>query len=135
MTAWCIGVPGIALGRIAGMHVLNNDQILQDINNGLDTIIKDQLNQADHICCGNMGRIDILLYAAQKLNDQSGKQQAYKNISYVMEKSRINGSFMLFHNVSRDIFNSGFFQGLSGIGYVLLRLEYPDDLTSVLIFK
>ncbi len=135
MTAWCSGGPGIALGRIAGMHVLNNDQILQDINYGLDTTMKYQLNQADHLCCGNMGRIDILLYAAQKLNDQSLKQQAYKNVSYVMEKARINGNFMLFHNVSQDIFNPGFYQGLSGIGYVLLRLAYPDDLKSVLIFE
>jgi len=42
---------------------------------------------------------------------------------------------MLFHNVSVDIFNPGFFQGLSGIGYGLLRLAEPEKLDSVLIFE
>ncbi len=32
-------------------------------------------------------------------------------------------------------YNPGFFQGASGIGYELLRLAYPDQLPSVLLWE
>ncbi|MEI6174293.1 MAG: lanthionine synthetase LanC family protein [Bacteroidota bacterium] len=52
--------------------------------------------------------------------------------------SRPNSSaapFSLFPNAGEDFFNPGFFQGISGIGYELLRLAWPEKIPSVLVFE
>jgi lantibiotic modifying enzyme len=34
-----------------------------------------------------------------------------------------------------EIMNPGFFQGISGIGYAMLRQAYPQKFPSILIFE
>jgi lantibiotic modifying enzyme len=35
----------------------------------------------------------------------------------------------------RSVYQPGFFQGMAGIGYALLRLAHPDLLPSVLLWE
>ena len=135
MTSWCHGAPGIALSRLASKYIVDNEQIGADIKNALSTTKEFSLYQVDHLCCGNMGRIETLFYASRILKDPELELMAYQNTAYIIEKSRNEGQYSLFHNTSGDLFNPGFFQGLSGIGYEFIRLAYPDIIPSVLIFE
>jgi lantibiotic modifying enzyme len=135
MVSWCHGAPGIGLGRLASRHLLNNDQTSIDINNAIETTLNYPVNGVDHLCCGNLGRADILLYASQKLNAPDFKTMALKIAASVIQNENDNGYYSLYDQTRANIQNFGFFQGLSGIGYELLRLAYPEMIRSVLIFE
>ncbi len=135
MVSWCHGAPGIGLGRLASIHLLNNDQISFDINTAIETTRNYPVISVDHLCCGNLGRADILLYASQKLNAPDLRSVALKIAASVIHNENDNGYYSLYHYTRSNIQNFGFFQGLSGIGYELLRLAYPEMIRSVLIFE
>lgn len=135
MTTWCHGAPGIGLARLAGRYLYNNAEIESNIASSIETTRRDLIQTRDHLCCGNMGRIEVLFYAALKRNDAALLKVVYEQTGYVIEKSLKNKRFDLFADAAEDIFNPGFFQGLSGIGYEFLRLAYPDKFPSVLIFE
>ena len=64
MTSWCHGAPGIALGRVGILDVLDTPEIRDDIRNGLASILNLGLAPLDHLCCGNMGLVEVLLCAS-----------------------------------------------------------------------
>lgn len=135
MTSWCHGAPGIVMGRLSTTHLANESQIVVDIENGLKTTLSCGLEVCDHLCCGNMGRIEVLLYAGKKLHRPDLLKEAGMKAGQVIAKMKKNGYFGVLHDPGANIFHIGFFQGLSGIGYGLLRLAYPEELPSVLAFE
>ncbi|MFZ4564538.1 MAG: type 2 lanthipeptide synthetase LanM [Bacteroidales bacterium] len=135
MTAWCHGAAGIGLGRMAGKPLFNNNMIESDISSALATTRNTSLTNRDHLCCGNMGRIEAILYAALKTNDKNLLNEACEKAGFVIERAEKRGHYDIFADQSLDFFNPGFFQGLSGIGYEFLRLAYPDQFPSVLVFE
>ena len=135
MTAWCHGATGIGLGRLAGQVLFNNDRIEADIRLALSTTRNTSLTNRDHLCCGNMGRIEAILYAALKTNDQDLMNEAYEKAGFVIDRATKRGHYDIFADQTLDFFNPGFFQGLSGIGYEFLRLAFPDQFPSVLVFE
>ena len=82
-----------------------------------------------------MGRIEAILYAALKTNDQDLMNEAFEKAGFVIERATKRGHYDIFADQTLDFFNPGFFQGLSGIGYEFLRLAFPDKFPSVLIFE
>jgi len=50
-----------------------------------------------------------------------------------LDRARARSGFQLLAGAPPWFGNSGFFQGVSGIGYVLLRAARPGTLPSVLI--
>jgi lantibiotic modifying enzyme len=52
----------------------------------------------------------------------------------VVARARRSGAYRLFPNLPSTAFNPGFFQGVAGIGYSLLRLA-DKDLPSVLLWE
>lgn len=135
MTSWCHGAPGIALSRLASKSIIDNEGINKDIDNAISATLNYPLDQVDHLCCGNMGRVETLFFASRVLNDPELERTALKHTSYIIERFGKTGQFKLFHQASGELFHPGFFQGLSGIGYEFLRLAFPDKLPSVLIFE
>jgi type 2 lantibiotic biosynthesis protein LanM len=134
-TTWCHGAPGIALGRIGGYSIDSNEKILQDIDIGLQTTQNVDFQELDHICCGNMGRAEIMLVASEKLGRPEWEAQACGLGSRVVRKAREDGHYQLFADLPGSVFNPSFFQGASGIGYHLLRLADPSKLPSVLLWE
>ncbi|MFL5667359.1 MAG: type 2 lanthipeptide synthetase LanM family protein, partial [Ktedonobacteraceae bacterium] len=57
MTTWCHGAPGIGLARLGGLSILDNAQIRKDIEIALQTTQAFGIQDMDHLCCGNLGRI------------------------------------------------------------------------------
>ena len=120
---------------MAGQYLFNNDIVESDILSALATTRNTSLTNRDHLCCGNMGRIEAILYAALKTNDQVLMTEAFEKAGFVIERASKIGHYNIFADQSLDFFNPGFFQGLSGIGYEFLRLAYPEKFPSILIFE
>lgn len=133
--SWCHGAPGIALARLGSLTILDTDEIRQEIETALQTTQKLSLQEINHLCCGNFGRIDVLLVAAHQLGHPEFLKIAHQQAAWIVNRAENAGSFQMFPNVFTDIYNPGFFQGTSGMGYELLRLAYPETLPSVLLWE
>jgi type 2 lantibiotic biosynthesis protein LanM len=138
--SWCHGAPGIALARLGCLPILvdsnlDTSEIRQEIETALQTTQKYVLQEIDHLCCGNFGRIDVLLVAAQNLHISQLQEMAQKLGAYCVQKAQNKGCFQISVGNFKGIYNPAFFQGTTGIGYELLRLAYPDLLPSVLLWQ
>ena len=135
MTSWCHGAPGIGLSRIGCKEILDTIQIKKDIDVAIKTTQEFDIHGIDHLCCGNMGLMDFLLEASQKLGKPELKEVVLKKVSWIVNRAKENGGFILDPRLPKEVYNPAFFVGTSGIGYELLRLAYPDRLPSVLLWE
>lgn len=132
---WCHGAPGIGLARLGCLAILDTAEIRQDIDTALQSTQKFCLQDIDHLCCGNFGRIDVLLVAAQKLKQPELLEIIQKHTAFLIKKAEKVGFFQVFPSHFQGLYNPGFFQGTAGIGYELLRLAYPEQLPAVLLWE
>jgi type 2 lantibiotic biosynthesis protein LanM len=134
MVTWCHGAPGIGLARLGCLSIYQTDEILQDVEVALTTTQKYGLWGVDHLCCGNFGRLELLLVASQKLSRPQLLETTQKQAAWVVTQAEKTGAYRLFGNLSNQVFSPSFFQGTAGIGYELLRLAYPEVLPAVLLW-
>lgn len=135
MKAWCHGAPGIGMARLATSHLTNNACHEKYIAAATHTLLTTPVTGNDHLCCGNLGRVEMLLQNALKSGDTGLLSTVYQKAAQVMQRASANGHFTLFTDDIGDFFNPGFFQGMSGVGYEILRLAYPVKVPSVLAFE
>lgn len=133
MVTWCHGAAGIGLARLGSLSILDTDEIRQDLEVALQTTQKYGLQGVDHLCCGNFGRIEVLLVAAQNLSRPELFKTAQQQAAWVVATAEQTEAYQLFPNLPHSVFSPGFFRGTAGIGYELLRLAYPEILPSVLL--
>jgi lantibiotic modifying enzyme len=92
------------------------------------------LENLDHLCCGNLGRLDIQLeYATRMAN--SALDSVQRDAAFVVQRYHEKGNFRLFVETPSKVFCPGLFSGAAGIGYALLRLSRPGALPCVLAFE
>jgi type 2 lantibiotic biosynthesis protein LanM len=130
--SWCHGASGIGLARLGILDTLDSPAIREDIEAAIIVTKQQKIRNADYLCCGNLGRADFLLTASQKLSRPELLEDAIKIASQVVARAEQRGHFGYSSLLN---FHPGFFQGASGIGYELLRLAYPDQLPSVLLWE
>jgi type 2 lantibiotic biosynthesis protein LanM len=136
IATWCHGAPGIGLARIGGLPSLDNAHIQQDIEVALQTTQHIGMATLDHVCCGNSGRAEILLAAAQKLARPELADVAKHTMENMVSRAEQKQSFLLDTSLPRPLPPPiSFFQGSAGIGYTLLRMVYPNGLPSVLLWE
>jgi lantibiotic modifying enzyme len=134
MTGWCHGAPGIGLARMAGQRLANTEDTDTCITAAMKTTLEAPVSGRDHLCCGNTGRMDILLCHSIKKQDNTLKEIILSMAGQIIERAQRTGRFDLFPPGGEEMFNPGFFLGLSGIGYAFLRLACPAKFPSVLTF-
>ena len=132
---WCHGGPGIALSRLDGLPVYDTPQIRKDIEAGIEVSKRANLHRVDHLCCGNMGRVNILFEAGQRLSRPSLVKLAHKSATWIVSRAEKKGTYKLWREQQRFVTTPGLFQGTSGIGYSLLRLAHPSKVPSVLLLE
>ncbi|WP_281070481.1 lanthionine synthetase LanC family protein [Nocardia goodfellowii] len=130
LNSWCKGAPGIALGHIALSRVTSRRQP-GDTVHMLETTGAPGLSETDDLCCGNSGRIDVLVYAASALREPGYLDAAAAIATRVMQRAREQGRYSLKLANGTDV-DPRLFPGVAGIGYSLLRLSAPDSLPCVL---
>ncbi len=130
-TAWCAGATGIGLSRLGMLAFCDSTELKEEIRASLSTSDKAIVISAEnHLCCGNFGRIELLVAAGKKLCEPRWSARACE----VAEKL-LAGDGNVFGRRSLGFLDPGFFRGLSGIGYELLRLAAPDRIPSVLLWE
>lgn len=131
--SWCHGAPGILLSRIYSLkEIRDTDAIEKSIG-----ITKENIEaNLDHLCCGNFGRISILLDAGKILHRKDLIEIAKKQTGLYLERYKQKKTFYLYFDLPEGIQSPGFMQGLSGIGYELLRqTQAGEGLPNALVFE
>ena len=85
-----------------------------------------------HVCCGNLGRAETIADAGLALGSTELLTEAQTAGHKILTTIQDTKRWGLPMGEVTDTFNPGFFQGLSGIGYSLLRLTNPALFPSVL---
>jgi type 2 lantibiotic biosynthesis protein LanM len=139
MTAWCHGAPGIALARgltlDAPLDAEQGAAVRDEIRAAVNTTVSKRSTPSEHLCCGNLGRAEVLLTLGQRLGDTTLFGAAQSIAHAAVARARERGHFTLSATgFAYRVFDPGFFQGMSGIGYHLLRLAAPAQLPSILGF-
>jgi type 2 lantibiotic biosynthesis protein LanM len=129
---WCHGAAGIGLARVGCLDLIDDDHISAEIEAALSCTLAAATSNIDHMCCGNFGRFDFLLTAGLRLGRPDLVAWARDGASARVGQAAARGEFSW--GGGGDRMNPGFFQGVAGIGYELLRLTAPQTLPSVLLW-
>ena len=132
MSSWCHGAPGIGLSKAGTLSILDGEDIRKYINIAMNTTINASSFDRDHLCCGNMGRADVLFTAGIKLDRSDLKEKGLQQAARILSGAEKRGAFNF---GTEGQFNLSFFQGISGTGYEFLRMNHPDRIPSVLLFE
>ncbi len=133
LNQWCFGAPGIALARLATLEVQGGEAVEAEIRHGLRITTGPALSTMEHICCGDFGRVDVLIYAAETLRRPELREAAGEIACRSLAKARGKGRFDgLVRSPHRD---PSLFSGEAGISYTLLRLAYPGELPCLLAME
>jgi lantibiotic modifying enzyme len=134
MNAWCHGAPGIIVAAAAARGGAE-PAIVAQARAALATLERWNPVQPDHMCCGHLGRSDAYLTGAGPLGVDDALQGARAIAARALGRARERQHFRLSTpGVEYIVFGAGFFRGLSGIGYQLLRLAEPARVPSILFF-
>jgi len=134
-TGWCHGAPGIALGR-AGMPALaESPGMRQETLSALQTTLTCGEAARDFLCCGEMGKAEVLLRAHEILGYEGLLAGAVRVASGAVAGSRSREGRYRWLAPEDPGFVPSFFRGAAGVGYSLLRLASPGLLPSVLALE
>ncbi|MGF1574519.1 MAG: type 2 lanthipeptide synthetase LanM family protein, partial [Cyanophyceae cyanobacterium] len=134
LTTWCHGAPGIGLARLGSLPHLDSPQLQADIERARQTTQGIPLQPNDTLCCGNLGRIDFLLTLAQTTHNLELHKHCQHQVAAIVQRAHQTGGYQLFPDIKGSLGNPGFFQGMSGVGYELLRMAHPEKFPSVLLW-
>jgi lantibiotic modifying enzyme len=122
----------VLLGLSPALDICGKTAILSQFDAAIQSTARDEPAQVDHVCCGAFGRVEALLSAGQALGRSDLMSHAWRLAGAVVTRARGRGHFRLCGpGVEYRVFDPGFFRGLSGIGYGLLRLAAPGRLPSI----
>jgi lantibiotic modifying enzyme len=119
---WCNGAAGIGLAAAHGLTILPGAEAAAQR-------AADLLTQGaeppflDTLCCGDFGQIDCLLEMGHLLGRQDWIDQATRQARQALDRAIAAGHFQLYDDLPPHLLNPGFFRGVAGIGYTLLRLS------------
>lgn len=126
--AWCHGAPGILLSRkLIEKNNLNFNFLNDNLINSLLTTINASIESNYSLCHGELGIVDILLKVYEWDNKFVTEEQLNLLIQKVTQKFLTDNG-----KINVDIHSVGLMNGLTSIGYGLLRLCNPDEVPSVL---
>lgn len=139
--SWCHGNTGIVLGQLASLSWVDTPGVREQLSRTLsylsDLSGPEQFARKaeDDLCCGNMGRADVLLQASLVLGEARWREAAEALASRVWERARKAGRYVVSASRGSDVFAPSLFQGVAGVGYVFLRLSAPRTLPCVLLLE
>ncbi|MFL6236704.1 MAG: lanthionine synthetase LanC family protein [Thermoanaerobaculia bacterium] len=132
--SWCKGAPGIAISRLSALGIFEDHLVGSEVETALATTGDMPLSETDDLCCGNAGRLDILIYASERLEDPALLRSALNLGSQFLVRARREGGYAL--KLARvGILDLRLFPGLAGIGYAFLRLATKRVIPCVLALQ
>ena len=138
---WCHGSAGIALGKLASLQIMESPEIRAEIAGALELSCSYASEarfvavEADDLCCGHMGRAEVLACASSILGDEELLMAGRTIAHHVWQRAKRKGRYVCSASRGTETFSPSLFQGAAGIGYTFLRLACPADLSSLLILE
>lgn len=135
--SWCTGAPGIALSRLQAVVPGGGAELRDEMETALAVSAAHPDTLVDDLCCGNLGRADLLLSAGLALGDAELADAARSVARRAVDRAG---------DADADGFGFGYvaetpartlslFRGVSGIGWALLRQARPGALPSCLLME
>jgi lantibiotic modifying enzyme len=115
--------------------MLDTPSIRRDIEVALQTTQQMGITGPDHLCCGTCGRIELLLTASRYLERPELASVAGDWLGQILERAQQRGVFLMNPSLPAGVLHPQFFQGVTGLGYTMLRMAHPDTLPSVLLWQ
>jgi lantibiotic modifying enzyme len=124
-----LGATGIGLAYLAIEESASRSSLQRQIGWAIDTSISLPLPASDTLCCGTFSRIALF----DRLFERSGDPQFrdHRDILTDIVLRRAVDGIRTVPDVSECIAVPGFFNGLAGMGYELLRIYTDADLPCV----
>src|SRR5262249_54851454 len=126
MLAWCYGAPGIGLSRITSSQT--DPEYQSEIEIALRTTLTRGFGYNHSLCHGDLGNLELLLQASQKLNSNYWQAQVNSIANSVLDDISQYG----WKGGGASVTGPELMTGIAGIGYELLRLAEPTKVPSVL---
>lgn len=133
IAGWCTGRAGIGLSRLGMLEMTEEQSLRRDVDRALSGVDAEALVERDHLCCGNFGRVELLLRAGRTFDEPMYRERARRLATATARRAEQAGRFTVPWQTS-DWYNPSFFGGEAGIGYSLLRLVNPE-LPCVLLWE
>ncbi|AKQ67255.1 Lanthionine biosynthesis protein LanM [Myxococcus hansupus] len=129
MWAWCTGAPGIGLARLLGLPWLDDVAVREELAIALDGTLARGFGRNHGLCHGDLGNVDFLLEAADRLGDASLRERTDRVAGGILQGLREHGHLF---GLQGNTETPGLLVGLAGIAYGLARLAVPERLPSLL---
>lgn len=122
MSGVCSGAPGVGLARLAmiGSSKELDEYAFADIDRAVRHCKRSFPMTKDDVCCGNASGIDFLITVGRKANDRQFLYDARQRMSWVIERKNAAGIYG--YDTYANLELLGFFDGICGMGYEMLRL-------------
>ncbi len=138
---WCHGRTGIGLARLGMVEVATASEATtseattsgattsasspppnprRDVDRALDGLDPTTAYGTDHLCCGNFGRVELLLRAGRTLDDPAARRDAERLAAASVRRAERAGRFAVQWQTDHW-YNPALFSGEAGVGYSLLR--------------
>lgn len=135
---WCHGAVGIVLGQIGALHIHNDPDAGEQIERTLGRVQSyalgaEDLDGPDELCYGHMGMVELLLSAYERMGNVKSLTAAHALMERVWRRKDVKGQYSFLVPCGPDVFSPSLFQGVAGIGYMLLRLAEPESLPCLLL--
>jgi type 2 lantibiotic biosynthesis protein LanM len=129
---WCHGAPGIGLARLAALREFDDPESAAEVHAAVAATIAFGVRGPDYLCCGNLGRAELLLQAGLDFDRPALRRRAEALAEDVLRDARRDGGFRLVYDMRASGYKPDLFRGAAGVGYALLRLAAPQRVPSVL---
>ena len=130
---WAHGATGIGLARLGALDVISDTQTLEEIEIALEAVINHPKSPFDALSFGNFGGIELLYSAGIRFDQPDLVGLAQRRAVELVNRHDVEDSFRWPAGIDGQ--NPGFFAGIAGIGYQLLRMIYSEPCPSVLLWK
>ncbi|WP_298647432.1 type 2 lanthipeptide synthetase LanM [uncultured Tistrella sp.] len=127
---WCHGATGIGFGRLAVLQALDARGVQRDLDHAVACTCNTTDGGRDNLCCGQAGRLSLLIQAARARGDGGLMQLADRRLAAWLARAGTPDGFIL-AGAGRHL-RPGLMQGLAGVGQVLLERLHPRVITPVL---
>jgi type 2 lantibiotic biosynthesis protein LanM len=134
LRTWCSGSPGITLARLTAGRMIQDPALSSEIQRTWQSF--PELLGLDHWCCGNLGLVEILWHASQKLEREDLRFKADTLLGKTIQRALKSAFFRFNSELGHNFcFQPSLFRGVAGLGYTLLRFLHPRKLPCILAFE
>lgn len=132
MIAWCHGATGVGAGRLGLPQQFRDEETEKEIRIAVKTLREGGFGATHCLCHGDLGNLDMMLLASMQWQDEALRKEVMQRAQTILESIEKHGPLC---GIPLAVETPSFMNGLSGMGYQLLRLANPQKVPSILILE